>query len=46
MSVLKDVLVSLGISGRSVLSLWKQKPCPFVYVYDKMSNLDLCIDAR
>ncbi len=27
-------------------SLWKHKPCPFVYLYDKISDLDLCIDAR
>lgn len=27
-------------------SLWKHRPCPFVYIYDKISGLDLCIDAR
>ena len=27
-------------------SLWKQKPCPFVYIYDKISDLDICVDAR
>lgn len=27
-------------------SLWKHRPCPFVYIYDKISDLDLCIDAR
>lgn len=27
-------------------SLWKHKPCPFVYLYDKISDFDLSIDAR
>ena len=27
-------------------SLWRHKPCPFVYCYDKISGVDMCIDAR
>ncbi|KAL5515516.1 hypothetical protein EMCRGX_G000692 [Ephydatia muelleri] len=37
------VLSDASIGGKS---LWKHKPCPFVYLYDKISDLDLCIDAR
>ena len=27
-------------------SLWQHKPCPFVYCYDKIAGVDMCIDAR
>ena len=27
-------------------SLWRHKPCPFVYCYDKIAGVDMCIDAR
>ena len=37
------VLSDTSPGGRS---LWKHRPCPFVYLYDKISDLDLCIDAR
>ena len=26
--------------------LWRHKPCPFVYCYDKINGVDMCIDAR
>ena len=42
-SVLSAVLADYPPETRS---LWKQKPCPFVYIYDKISDLDICIDAR
>ena len=43
MTVKQAVLSDFGSGGKS---LWKHKPCPFVYLYDKISDLDLCIDAR
>ena len=42
-SVMSSVLADYPPGTRS---LWKQKPCPFVYIYDKISDLDICIDAR
>lgn len=42
-TVKQAVLTDLPLGTKS---LWKHKPCPFVYLYDKISGLDLCIDAR
>ena len=44
----KVALVSAILSDFSPgnKSLWKQNPCPFVYIYDKISDLDICVDAR
>ena len=43
----QEVLNDLNsASGKASSSLWKYKPCPFVYLYDKIANLDLCIDSR
>jgi histone-lysine N-methyltransferase MLL5 len=40
----QDVMVELNIT--SIKLLWQSKPSPFIYQYDKMSNLNICIDAR
>ncbi len=42
MTVKQAVLNDLAVGK----SLWKHKPCPFVYLYGKISEFDLCIDAR
>ena len=42
-TVLSSVLVDFPPNTKS---LWKNKPCPFVYMYDKISGLNVCIDAR
>lgn len=44
MAMKQDILHELNLGSR--MSLWKYKPCPFVYIYDKIVNLDLCIDSR
>lgn len=37
------VLNEMSPGGKS---LWKHRPCPFAYLYDKISDIDICIDAR
>ncbi|XP_065912413.1 uncharacterized protein [Dysidea avara] len=37
------VTAELGITGKF---LWKSRPCPYVYCYEKIPGIDLCIDAR
>lgn len=44
-AVKQDILSDL-VTGSRTSSLWKHKPCPFVYLYDKIANIDLCIDSR
>ena len=39
-------LVVSEVAAEGVKSLWRQRPCPFVYSYDKISGIDMCIDAR
>lgn len=43
MSVLSAVMADFSPGARSP---WKHNPCPFVYIYDKIGDLDICIDAR
>jgi hypothetical protein len=38
-------LVSAELSVPGV-SLWKERPCPFLYYYDKIPGIDLVVDAR
>ena len=44
--VLIPALATFHVINLPLLLLLYGRPCPFVYLYDKVPDLDLCIDAR